>query len=66
MSEDTIRLEDLEQFGFRSFNEILPLLETLEDADLATRNELGYTTEFKPINTDRPFGDFPETESIEP
>ena len=66
LSDETIRIEDLEQFGFRSFNEILPLLEKLEDADLATRNELGYTTEFKPINADRPFGDFPETESIEP
>ena len=65
LSDETIRIEDLEQFGFRSFNEILPLLEKLEDADLATRNELGYTTEFKPINADRPFGDFPETESIE-
>jgi hypothetical protein len=66
LSDEEIRMEDLEQLGFRTFNEILPLLEKLEDADLATRNELGYATEFKPINADQPFGDFPETESIEP
>lgn len=60
LSDETIRMEDLEQLGFRTFNEALPLLEKLEDADLATRNELGYATEFEPIDKN-PFGEFPDS-----
>jgi uncharacterized protein (DUF1778 family) len=39
ISDDTITLEELEELGFRSFNELLPLLERLESADLAYQQE---------------------------
>jgi energy-coupling factor transporter ATP-binding protein EcfA2/uncharacterized protein (DUF1778 family) len=35
LSDETITMEDLEQLGFRSFSDVLPLLERLEEADLA-------------------------------
>jgi hypothetical protein len=35
ISDETITIEDLEQLGFRSFSDILPFLERLEEADLA-------------------------------
>jgi hypothetical protein len=35
LSDETIALEDLEQLGFRSYSEIVPILEKLEDSDLA-------------------------------
>jgi AAA ATPase domain len=35
LSDETITIEDLEQLGFRSFSDILPILERLEQADLA-------------------------------
>lgn len=59
LSEETILLDDLESLGLRSFSDALPLLEKLEDADLANRNELGYDTEFEPINVDLPFSEPP-------
>ena len=59
LSDEEILMEDLETLGFRSFNELLPLLEKLEYADLASRNELGYATEFEPLNVDLPFSEFP-------
>ena len=36
---EEISLEDLEQLGLRSFNELVPLLERLESADLAYQQE---------------------------
>ncbi|MGD1938921.1 MAG: AAA family ATPase [Cyanophyceae cyanobacterium] len=60
LSDEDILMEDLETLGFRSFNELLPLLEKLEYADLASRNELGYATEFEPLNVDLPFSEFPD------
>jgi len=66
LSDEEIRMEDLEQLGFRTFNEVLPLLEKLEDNDLATRKELGYTTQFEPLSVDlsveQPFGEFPDSQ----
>lgn len=35
LSDETITIDDLEALGFRSFSDILPLLERLEEADLA-------------------------------
>ena len=35
LSDETITIEDLEQLGLRSFSDILPFLERLEEADLA-------------------------------
>ena len=35
LSDETITLEDLEALGFRSFSDILPFLERLEETDLA-------------------------------
>jgi uncharacterized protein (DUF1778 family) len=35
LSDETITIEDLEQLGFRSFSDLLPILERLEQADLA-------------------------------
>jgi hypothetical protein len=35
LSDETITIEDLEQLGFRSFSDILPFLERLEQSDLA-------------------------------
>jgi hypothetical protein len=70
LSDEEIRMEDLEQLGFRTFNEVLPLLERLEDNDLATRKELGYTTQFEPLSVDlsveQPFGEFPDSQETLP
>ncbi len=49
LSDETITLEDLEQLGFRSFSEILPLLERLEQADLAHQINQDDTKTFAPI-----------------
>ncbi|MEM9245820.1 MAG: hypothetical protein AAGA67_08795 [Cyanobacteria bacterium P01_F01_bin.153] len=45
--------------GERAENLEQSLLEKLEDADLAIRNELGYATEFEPLHVDLPFSEFP-------
>ncbi|HEY9827682.1 MAG TPA: AAA family ATPase [Stenomitos sp.] len=37
LSDETISIDDLAQLGFRSFSDILPILERLEEADLAHR-----------------------------
>ena len=49
LSEETITIEDLEQLGFRSFSEILPFLEKLEEADLAHQLNQDDARAFEPI-----------------
>ena len=48
-SDDEIALADLEQLGFRSYVELLPILERLEAADLAYQLTQGDTKAFAPI-----------------
>ena len=48
-SDDEIALADLEQLGFRSYVELLPILERLEEADLAYQLTQGDTKAFAPI-----------------
>lgn len=49
LSEETITVNELEKMGFRSFSEILPLLEKLEQADLAYQPDRGDIRVFAPI-----------------
>jgi hypothetical protein len=49
LSDDTITIEDLELLGYRSFSEILPILERLEETDLAHQLPQGDTKTFAPI-----------------
>ena len=49
LSDETISIDDLEQLGFRSFVEIVPILERLEEADLAHQLNQGDVTAFAPI-----------------
>jgi hypothetical protein len=56
LSDETISYDDLEKLGFHSFNEVLPILEKLENADLAERSSQGDIEEFSMI--DLPFGEF--------
>jgi uncharacterized protein (DUF1778 family) len=49
LSDETITLEDLTQLGFRSFVEIVPILERLEAADLAHQLNQADATSFAPI-----------------
>lgn len=49
LSDETITIEDLEQLGFRSFSDILPFLERLEDADLAHQVNQDDAKAFEPI-----------------
>jgi AAA ATPase domain len=49
LSDETITMEDLEQLGFRSFSDILPLLERLEEADLAHQLNQDDAKAFEPI-----------------
>lgn len=35
LSDETVLMEDLQQLGVRTFNELIPILERLEEADLA-------------------------------
>lgn len=49
LSDESISLEDLEQLGFRSFSDIVPILERLEEADLAHQSDQEDIKEFKPI-----------------
>jgi uncharacterized protein (DUF1778 family) len=50
LSDETITIEDLEQLGFRSFSDILPILERLEQADLAHQIEQADAKVFEPIS----------------
>ena len=59
LSDDTIAMEDLEQLGFRSFSEILPILERLEEADLAHQLAQGDTRAFAPIPLPSADNEFP-------
>ena len=63
LSDDTIAMEDLEQLGFRSFNEILPILERLEEADLAHQLSQGDTRAFAPIPLPPADDEFPSGEN---
>lgn len=49
LSDDDITMADLEQLGFRSFSEILPYLERLEETDLAYQLNLEDAKAFAPI-----------------
>jgi hypothetical protein len=49
LSDDTITIEDLELLGFRSFSDILPILERLEEADLAHQLPQEDAKAFAPI-----------------
>ncbi|MFP4104115.1 AAA family ATPase [Coleofasciculus sp.] len=49
LSDETITMDDLEQLGFRSFSQILPYLERLEEADLAHQVNQDDTKAFAPI-----------------
>jgi hypothetical protein len=49
LSDETITIEDLEQLGFRSFSDILPFLERLEEADLAHQLNQDDAKAFGPI-----------------
>ncbi|MBW4618898.1 MAG: ATP-binding protein [Cyanosarcina radialis HA8281-LM2] len=49
LSDDTITMADLEPLGFRSFVDIVPILERLEEADLAHQLDRGDAKVFAPI-----------------
>ena len=49
LSDETITIEDLELLGLRSFSDILPLLERLEEADLAHQLNQDAAKAFAPI-----------------
>lgn len=49
ISDETITFEDLEALGVRSFSDILPLLERLEEADLAHQLDQEDVKAFAPI-----------------
>jgi hypothetical protein len=49
LSDESITLEELHSIGFSSFNEIVPFLERLQDADLAYRRDLEDATEYEAI-----------------
>lgn len=49
LSDESITIEDLEQLGFRSFSDILPFLERLEEADLAHQIQNDDTKTFEAI-----------------
>jgi hypothetical protein len=49
LSDETITLDDLEQLGVRSFSDILPFLERLEEGDLAFQSDQEDIKEFMPI-----------------
>ena len=49
LSDESITIEDLEQLGFRSFSDILPFLERLEEADLAHQVQDDDTKTFEAI-----------------
>ncbi|MEM9008108.1 MAG: hypothetical protein AAGE59_31945 [Cyanobacteria bacterium P01_F01_bin.86] len=49
LSDETITFEDLEALGFRSFSELLPLLERLEEADLVHQLNQEDAKAYEPI-----------------
>jgi uncharacterized protein (DUF1778 family) len=49
LSDETITIEDLEQLGVRSYSEIVPILERLEDFDLAHQLNRDDETAYAPI-----------------
>ncbi|MEA5471999.1 ATP-binding protein [Spirulina sp. 06S082] len=49
LSDEAIAIEDLEQLGFRSFSELMPYLERLEEADLAQRGDRDDATVYESL-----------------
>ena len=49
LSDETILMADLQQLGVRTFSELLPILERLEEADLAHQLNQDDTKAFAPI-----------------
>ncbi len=49
LSDETITLDDLQSVGLASFNELVPYLERLRDADLVSQNDREEATEYKPV-----------------
>jgi AAA ATPase domain len=49
LSDETITIDDLSQLGFRSFSDILPILERLEEADLARQLNQDDAKVYEPI-----------------
>lgn len=49
LSDDTITMADLERLGYRSFVEVMPILERLEEADLAHQLKQDDAKAFAPI-----------------
>ena len=49
LSDESITIDELADLGFRSFSEILPFLERLEEADLAFQEDREDATSFAPV-----------------
>ncbi|MBP0019556.1 MAG: ATP-binding protein [Cyanobacteria bacterium SBLK] len=49
LSDEEIKIEELEQLGVRSFSELMPYLERLERADLAQQSDREDATVYEPI-----------------
>ena len=49
LSDEEIAMEELEQLGVRSFSELMPFLERLEQADLAQQSDRDDATVYEPI-----------------
>ena len=64
LSDETVLMEDLQQLGVRTFSELLPILERLEEADLAHQLNQDDTKTFAPIllpaDDDEPLPNDPE------
>lgn len=48
LSNDTLTLEDLERMKVKEFSEILPILEGLQQRDLARRSNVDWAIEYRP------------------
>lgn len=64
LSDETVLMEDLQQLGVRTFSELLPILERLEEADLAHQLNQDDTKTFAPLllpaDDDEPLPNDPE------
>ncbi|MGK7929186.1 MAG: ATP-binding protein [Spirulina sp.] len=49
LSDEEIAMEELEQLGVRSFSELMPYLERLEQADLAQQSDRDDATVYEPV-----------------
>jgi hypothetical protein len=50
ISDETISITDLEQLGLRTYNELIPILERLEEADLAHQLNRDDSKTYAPIS----------------